>query len=164
MNISAALNLISFQTPEAEYLINVGGFSQRKNVSLPEVQSWRFNFSHFFIHVNQVWCTLQLSTLTQTAPAGGNFSYLCSITSFPVSVLQKQCYCAAFPQDCLVYNHACLCFSVSGQEPQTSKKTQLEVANWKSMNTERQVSSLGAGELGKTPLFFLQSMFYQLKE
>lgn len=159
MNISEALNLISFQTPEAEYLINVGGFSQHKNVSLPEVQSWKFNFSHFFIHVNQVWCTSQLSTLTQTAPAGGNFSYLCSITSFPVSVLQKQCYCSAFPQDCLAYNHACLRFSVSGQEPQTSKKTNLK---WQSENPWMQNAKFqvwGPGSWGKHLYFFLKVCF-----
>lgn len=95
-----------------------------KNGSLPELQSWRFNFCHFFIHVNQVWCTSQLHTLTQTAPAGGNLIYLSRITSFPVSVLQKQCCCAALPtrlpciQSCLF-----LFFSLRTGTPNIKKTT-----------------------------------------
>lgn len=166
MNISAALNSISFQTPEAEYLIlMLGFFSSVRMLSLPELQSWRFKFSHFLINVNQVCCTLHLSTLTQTAWAEGNLNYFCSITSFPVSILQKQCYCAALPTRLPCIQSCLSLFFILRTGTLNIKKTtwsgKLLFENPWMQNAKFQV--WGLGSWGKC-LIFPRSMFYQLKE
>lgn len=143
----------------------LGFFSQHKNVSLPQLQSWRFNFSLFLIHVNQVCCTLQLSTLTQTASAGGNLSYFCSTTSFPVSVLRKQCFCAALPTG-LPCTQSCLSlfFSLRTGTSNIKKTTwsgKVLFENPWMQNAKFQV--WGLGNWGKC-LIFPRSMFYQVKE
>lgn len=122
----------------------------------------------FICACTQGQCTLQLSTWTRTASAGGNLSYFCSITSFSVSVLQKQRYCTVLPtqlpciQSCLS-----LFFSLSIENPNIKKATRsrkLLFQNPRIQNAESQVLGLGVGELGKTKHnFFLKACFTNKK-